>query len=224
MNDFRYERKFLVDQLDTRQVMGLVKLHPSLFYEPYPPRYVNNLYLDTKDLENYFENVSGVAERRKARVRWYGELFQDIKKPALEFKIKDGFVGRKQIYPFASFVFDHNFNRGYFQGMLVQSEMPELVKEMVRPLDVVLCNRYHRRYFATKDQRFRLTIDEEMTFFQVKMTDNTFRHRFVDHNNIVVELKYAKPLDVIADRVAGFFPFIATKNSKYVTGIERVYL
>ena len=33
-----------------------------------------------------------------------------------------------------------------------------------------------------------------------------------------------KPLDVQADRVSGFFPFSVTKNSKYVTGIERVYL
>ena len=48
---FRYERKFLVDRLDEHQVMGLVKRHPSMFVEPYPPRFVNNFYLDTPDMQ-----------------------------------------------------------------------------------------------------------------------------------------------------------------------------
>ena len=69
--------------MDAHQVRALVKLHPSMFYEPYPPRYVNNLYLDTEDMENYLDNVSGVAERRKVRIRWYGDLFGDIGRPML---------------------------------------------------------------------------------------------------------------------------------------------
>ncbi len=63
-----------------------------------------------------------------------------------------------------------------------------------------------------------------MTFYQVNKGNNRFMHKYVDHNHIVVEMKYAKPLDVQADRVSKFFPFSVTKNSKYVTGIERVYL
>jgi hypothetical protein len=46
----------------------------------------------------------------------------------------------------------------------------------------------------------------------------------VDPNHLVVELKYPKPQDVEAERVSRVFPFSVTKNSKYVTGIERVYL
>jgi len=97
IRESRYERKFLVDQLDAHQVRAMVKLHPSMFYEPYPPRYVNNLYLDTEGMENYLDNVSGVGERRKVRIRWYGDLFRDIEKPMLEFKIKNGLVGTKHI-------------------------------------------------------------------------------------------------------------------------------
>jgi len=49
-------------------------------------------------------------------------------------------------------------------------------------------------------------------------------HKSVDHGKIVVELKYGQSLDTQADRVSGLFPFSVTKNSKYVSGIERVYL
>ena len=63
MGEYRYERKLLVDQLDAHQVRALVKLHPSMFYEPYPPRYVNNLYLDTVGMKHYFDNVDGAEER-----------------------------------------------------------------------------------------------------------------------------------------------------------------
>ena len=90
--EYRYERKFLVDQLDVHQVLALVKLHPAMFYQPYPPRYVNNLYLDTEGLDNYQDNVSGVGDRRKVRLRWYGDLFGDVDRPVLEFKIKRGWA------------------------------------------------------------------------------------------------------------------------------------
>jgi SPX domain protein involved in polyphosphate accumulation len=224
IRESRYERKFLVDQLDAHQVRAMVKLHPSMFYEPYPPRYVNNLYLDTEGMENYLDNVSGVGERRKVRIRWYGDLFRDIEKPMLEFKIKNGLVGTKHIYPFAPFTLDGRFCHRYYQEILRKADLPDQVKHYVRGLNVVLCNRYYRWYFATKDQRFRVTIDTEMTFYQVKKVNNRFVHKHVDYSHIVVEMKYQKPLDVQADRVSGFFPFSVTKNSKYVTGIERVYL
>lgn len=222
--DYRYERKFLVDQLDVHRVRALVKLHPAMFYQPYPPRYVNNLYLDTEELDNYQESVSGVGERRKARIRWYGELFGRIERPVLEFKIKSGVVGTKIGYPFAPFVLDERFSHRYYLDTLRVANSPTHVKQHLRGLHVVLCNRYYRWYYATHDGRFRVTVDTGMTFYQVRKVANHFRHRYVDHRNVVVELKYRKAMDVEAERVSRVFPFSVTKNSKYVAGIERVYL
>jgi hypothetical protein len=175
-------------------------------------------------MENYLDNVSGVGERRKVRVRWYGDLFGHVEKPALEFKMKSGLVGIKHIYPFAPFSLDDHFCHRYFQQVLRKADLSEHVKLYLRELNVVLCNRYYRWYFATRDGRFRVTVDAEMTFYQVKKARNRFVHKHVDHNHIVLELKYERPLDVQAGRVSGFFPFSVSKNSKYVTGIERVYL
>ena len=222
--EFRYERKFLVERLDARQVRALVAVHPALFYQPYPPRYVNNLYLDTVEMEYYLANVSGVGSRRKVRVRWYGDMFRPIDSPNLEFKIKEGLVGTKRIYPFAPFTLDKGFDQAYFHRTVEQAPLPDLVKQHLKQMQVVLCNRYYRWYFASMDNRFRVTVDTEMTYYQVKRRNNRFLHHQVDYNHVVLELKYGQELDPEAERIAGFFPFSMTKNSKYVTGIERVYI
>ena len=79
----RYERKFLVERLDASWVRALVRRHPSMFCETYPPRYVNNLYLDTLGMRHYVDNLNGTPERRKVRIRWYGDLFGDVEAPVL---------------------------------------------------------------------------------------------------------------------------------------------
>ena len=222
--EYRYERKFLVDQLDAGQVCAIVKRHPNMFYQPYPPRYVNNLYLDTPDLHNYADNVSGVGQRRKVRVRWYGSLFGDVTSPVLEFKVKDGLVGTKRGYACNGFRMEAGFSETGFRRGLSGSDLPGPVVQTLRTLRVVLCNRYLRRYFATRDGRFRVTVDSEMSYYAVRRTNNRFVHKCVDHRSVVVELKYQKAYELDADKVAGAFPFGVSKNSKYVTGVEQVCL
>jgi len=220
--EFRYERKFLVDDLHTYQVRNLVKRHPGMFYEPFPPRYVNNLYLDTEDMQHYHENVNGVGERHKVRIRWYGDLWGDISYPVLEFKIKSGLVGTKYSYPFIAFRMDNRFSHNYFQKLIQEADLPVLVKQYLRELNAILCNRFYRWYYTTRGKQFRVTVDTEMAYYRVKKMGNRFLEKFVDWEHVVLELKYAKPLEFQAGKIAGFFPFSVTRNSKYVTGIDRV--
>lgn len=221
---YRYERKFLVSELDAQQVRLLVRRHPAMFHEPYPPRHVNNLYLDTEELENYYENVGGVGERHKVRIRWYGELFGEIHKPVLEFKVKSGLVGTKHAYPLPAFRLEPGFGRRDFQRMLRAADLPDHTRLHLRSLDLVLCNRYYRWYYASRDRRFRVTVDSAMTYYGLRRERNRFLQKYTDDAHVVVELKYEKPLDAVADRVAGFFPFSVSRNSKYITGIDLVYL
>ena len=222
--EFRYERKFLVEGLDARQIRMLVERHPGMFYQPYPPRYVNNLYLDTEQMDNYYANVAGLADRHKVRIRWYGERMHQIVKPVLELKVKSGLVGTKYAYPFPEFQFANGFTHRHFRELISTSDLPADVSSYMRSLHVVLCNRYYRWYYASRDQRFRVTVDTRMEYFHVKRFGNRFVSKYTDSGHVVVELKYDRYLDPQADRVAGFFPFSVTRNSKYVTGIESVYM
>ena len=88
---YRYERKFLANNLTQKQVETIITLHPAMFSESFVSRHVNSLYLDTLNLNNYNDAVLGNNNRIKIRIRWYGELTGLIKKPMLEIKIKKSF-------------------------------------------------------------------------------------------------------------------------------------
>jgi len=221
--DYRYERKFLVENMNHQQAIGLILRHPYLFYQPYPPRYINNFYLDTPEMDNYFDNVCGAPDRRKVRLRWYGELFGPIKKSTLEFKIKRGLVGTKRLYPFSGFTLQPGFASGELRRLGRESDLPDEIKTVLLTQQIVLLNRYYRYYFATHDNRFRLTVDTDLNYYRVDRHCNQFVHRQTDQHSTIVELKYGKPEDLEAQRVSGYFPFRVTKSSKYVVGIERVY-
>ena len=224
LRTYRYERKFVIEEMRPFQVQGIIKLHPAMFVIPNQSRYVNNLYLDTPDLDNYYDNVNGSKQRRKVRVRWYGEPFGEIKHPMLEIKVKNGTVGTKNSYPFPSFNLDRNFCDRYFRQIASDSGLPESVWRDLRNLNVVLFNRYHRGYYLSQGGRFRLTLDHEMTFYKINgVFGNMFAHRQVNYRDIVLELKYEVADESRAYRVVSSFPFRIARNSKYVQGMERVY-
>jgi SPX domain protein involved in polyphosphate accumulation len=223
LETYRYERKFLVEKMDGHQIRALVRLHPALFVMPYPPRWVNNIYLDTPGLDNYQDNVNGAVDRRKVRVRWYHQLFGDAPETTLEFKIKRGLVGRKLQYPLGRFQLDGDFNRFSMAALFQRAGLPEDVQFLLKGQVPVLVNRYRRWYFATTDGRFRLTVDTDMAFYHLGLLENTFRFKHRDFRHRVVELKYQKADDPPAGRIASALPFTVYKNSKYVLGMESVY-
>lgn len=219
--EFRYERKFLLERFDRHRVKSMVKIHPAMFTEIHHPRTVNNLYLDSINFDSYSANVVGISERTKARIRWYGRRMSDIENPLLEFKIKRGFLGRKDRYPLESFVLDETFSSRYFRNFIRNSDLPGEVKASLAALDVVLLNRYFRSYYISADKKFRITIDSGMSYYKIAGLRNNFLSKQVDYDSIVVELKYMPEDDNLAERIISAFPFRVTKNSKYVQGIER---
>lgn len=220
---YRYERKFLVEGMDEGQLKVLVRLHPAMFVLTYPPRWVNNIYLDTVELDNYRDNVDGAVDRRKIRLRWYHGLFEEAEKPTLEFKIKQGLVARKVQYALAPFHLAHNFCCDSLQSYFKDSNLPSQIALLLRSHQPVLINRYKRWYFATRDGRYRVTIDAEMVFYHIHQMVNTFRYRYHADHLRVVELKYQQEDDPGAGKIASFFPFSVYKNSKYVLGMDSVY-
>jgi SPX domain protein involved in polyphosphate accumulation len=224
LRSHRYERKFLAEELFPCQVEALVRRHPLMFRAPFPPRQINSLYLDTADMENYYDNVAGAAARRKVRLRWYGALTGPVARPMLEIKVKDGLVGKKLAYAMAPFTLDETFCDRAFQALAGRSDLPPVVRTDLRTLSPVLLNCYRRSYHATRDGRFRITVDWRQEFYKINAAfGNSLLHRQRNARDVILELKYDVDQEPLADRAAGYFPFRVTRNSKYIQGIERVY-
>ena len=83
----RYELKYKIEDLSLNVVLQALRLHPAALRKIYPDRHINNIYLDTPNLMAYQDNVIGVANRKKFRVRWYNTAANQIIKPLFEIKI-----------------------------------------------------------------------------------------------------------------------------------------
>lgn len=220
---FRYERKFLVPELAYCEVESIVRYHPCMFSEIYNQRYVNNIYFDTMDLDNFFGNIDGSANRVKIRIRWYGDLLGYIEKPVLELKIKKGNLGRKESYLLDTFEVDEGFSLRAIADLFARSGVPEHIRQELKFLSGTLVNRYSRKYFQSSDRRFRITLDDNLRYYHVGLFSNSFDFGLIDDINLILELKYDEGLDCDVNDITNLLPFRLSKCSKYVRGIQRIW-
>jgi len=221
--NYRYERKFFISEMTRYEIETLVKLNPAVFSEIYHTRFVNNLYFDSIGMQNYFDNIDGVQQRMKVRIRWYERLFGKVEKPVLEVKTRNGLIGRKTSFPLAPFTLDESFYPDMLVDVFNNSEIPGNLKTHLMNLKVSLLNSYRRKYFQSADGRFRITVDSDLEFYGVQLLKNNFLVNSVDRFNSILELKYDCENASQADLVTTHFPFRLTKSSKYVIGLERLY-
>lgn len=216
----RHERKFLITDYSATEVEQIIKFNPACFTEIHHQRTVNNIYFDSFAFDSYYRNIEGDTNRTKARIRWYGELFGEIKNAVLEFKIKKGLLGKKKYYVLDVFQLDENFSKQQIESSI--SNLPRNIQNYILSMQPALLNTYTRKYFLSADKQFRLTIDKNQMFYGISYNNNTFLNKVNNHNAVVLELKYDVSLDQEANEISNNFPFSMTKNSKYLQGIERV--
>src|SRR5690606_11499588 len=143
----------------------------------YPSRTINNIYLDTPGRRSLFENYDGIADRVKARIRWYSPAFGEVKRPVLEFKIKRGMVGAKQAYDVVPFTVEQGMGAADVWRALDASDLPEDVLRRLHDFEPVLMNRYQRKYVISADGHYRLTLDWNLEFYRFDRHVNGFSSR-----------------------------------------------
>jgi hypothetical protein len=222
-SSFRYERKYLIPRIDSQHVLSYIKQHHWGFFTPFPPRFVNNIYFDTLGLKAFHENVEGVSNRKKTRIRWYGEQLGTHQKLILERKIKNGAVGFKELYPLLPFTLDDKTKKLDLELLIKESKLPKKIQTDLLFQSPILINRYHRSYFLSRDGGFRLTLDNNIQYQKFSFLGNSFLHRPKKQKGVLIELKYALEDDIRANEISSSLPFTLTKNSKYVSGIYHLY-
>lgn len=222
-HNFRFERKFTVpDAYTLREIEQITKNNSFLFREVFHERQVNNIYFDTVGYNDYFDNVLGVSNRKKIRIRWYGDTFGEIKKPVLEIKIKKGLVGDKWSYKLKPFVLNNDFTNETIMEVFSHSNLPLPILESTKMVFPTLLNSYSRRYFLSANNKFRVTLDFNLVYHKIDKRFNNFSRKFESDPNKIVELKYALEDDDQANRISTQFPFRLNKNSKYVNGVNTI--
>lgn len=203
----RYERKFRIEGVSEALVQQVVRLNPASFQVAFPDRWVNSIYLDNSTSNALRDNLAGISNRTKYRVRWYGEDLCLAHKPNLEEKIKQNMLGSKNVSPLPNFQINNDFNLSAYlqQNTNLPSDM--------RPVVLV---RYRRAYFLSMDGQVRATIDRHVQYFPFQGSRMPLLSPLEDPA-IILEIKHDEHTS--EDRLNAMYqgiPFRITKNSKFV--------
>lgn len=210
-NKYRFERKFVIKPED--QYDFLLELIKSGFSEVYKERTINNIYLDDYNFNSVIDNVEGVSERKKTRIRWYGELFSMSKK-TIEFKIKSADVNRKESIPIGKWKLESVGNStALWEGIRNELEANNnhtYYSNQLFIMQPALINSYRRNYYLNADESIRITLDRDLFFYSpIYKTE-------AQDQNLVIEFKYNSE-HILRENLLSNLTL--TKYSKYVKGI-----
>ena len=210
----RYERKYRAEETTLSEVFQTIKLHPASFRKAFPDRCINSIYLDTYELDYYNDNIAGISDRIKQRIRWYGPDLEHITNPVLEIKLKNNEIGYKRYAELPAFKPGQNFSYDAYMKQHLW-----LATNNIVPTVMI---RYLRSYFLSFDKKIRITVDREQAFYPVDQKLNFNIQPYTD-KTIIIELKYPADYYKNHDNFTQGLPFRMTRNSKYVQAIMACY-
>lgn len=219
---YRYERKFRPESLTAPQIENIILGSAAFFRKIYHPRYVNNIYLDTPELDCFYDNLMGKSDRKKYRIRWYGDIDGHITGAVFEIKVKSAYRGTKHSFFLPDFDINESLNNVQCFDILKQADIPLEILDEIAGMEIKLLNSYKRTYYRDLTGNFRLTIDNNIRYYNVNDNFNRFNEVFLD-DNVVVEIKYDEEYNEYAPNVINSMPFRMTRNSKYIEGISNFY-
>jgi len=218
----RLERKFVVGRGSVQGVLADIRRMPGLMSEAFAPRFVNNLYLDSVGWGDFRANIDGLGERKKVRVRWYGDFLGPKPEAVLELKLKEGVHGRKVTYPLRGFHWAASHRPADIMRRLNRAQLPGGLSAYIQGLRPILANRYRRRYYRSFDRALRVTVDTEIAYYSWGASGSLRKRMETGNPYIVLELKYAPDKGERAARAAQMLSHRLSRHSKYVRGVEAI--
>ena len=209
-NDFRFERKWVFKDID-KEALLLGLLNSKLFFvEQFNERVVNSIYFDTLHLKSAVDNLDGISDREKHRVRWYGKNTDILIAPILENKIKKNFQGYKIFYKL------DKFNKKILNNDSL-SNLTEYINKLLplKNLKPISMTSYRRVYLISADKKIRATLDFNLKH---KKMFNYIENFFINTSDIILEFKYSSNLDgYLKNLIPGITRL--SKNSKYINSL-----
>jgi SPX domain protein involved in polyphosphate accumulation len=174
-------------------------------------RLVHSIYFDDIYFKAATDNLSGIENREKFRIRWYGE-HQDAK---VNFEVK------KKIYLHtAKLTFNTNFlysTIDIYNFLSLNSPLTSLLKEKMLKLigknylTPTLQTTYLRSYYSFSD--IRLTFDKSLSYKSFQTND------VKKDTDCILEVKFHdKDQENVRDLLDNF-EFVISRHSKYLKGL-----
>jgi len=220
--DIRYEIKFVAHEFEYHRLLLWLRQHPSCFFNEYPDRQVNNIYFDSYNYRSYDDNISGSSSRIKVRYRWYGSSIQPAK-GRLEIKCKRNQFSWKKIFNVNESFAGQQKSWREIKSHLTK-RLPEEARQWLTAHPVpVLINRYHRKYFITRNEKVRVTLDSDLSIYdQTRSSNPNYFSKANLPRTFVLEVKFPRGLRNMASQIIRDIPIRVSRHSKYIVGFYSI--
>jgi hypothetical protein len=217
----RYEVKFVCSGIFKTTLDIWSRYVPEGLSRTYEERIVNSIYFDSASLRNFHDNIAGLPCRSKTRLRWYGNTVAP-EVMVLEHKIKHGHLSRKHTLPLKGL----NLARTTWQELA--EYLCEHAEQRSRAAacyfkNPVLRNSYRRQYYETRGHRLRMTVDDNLTYHDARITSTAAEGASgLRMNGRVIEFKAPVERANELQRLLRNVPLRVSRFSKYVVGVDQI--
>ena len=216
---FRYELKFVLDSRRLARARDWIAVS-TRSVSRYAPRQVNSLYYDTPNLSALTDNLYGISERTKYRLRWYDDgCRRTAQALCFEVKKRHGRLNTKQrieLPDLGSTLHEqsHHHIRKHLTRVVGQTRGLEHFYGCFPSLQV----RYLREYFEDPEG-IRVTLDTNIDFHLTPLNSPIYFGRGVRHSWAVMEVKFPPQFKTSVSRTLSQLEFSPRRHSKYVAGL-----
>lgn len=223
MSTSRYELKFILDLAGMSRAQSWLMMHTSA-KKTHPSRYVNSVYFDDPGYSSVRDNLAGVSDRRKLRLRWYHDHEGEVLSPTFEAKFRHGRLGSKDRFflegmgseimslPFARLFSKVHDGIGGDEKFLVDSYLSPTLH---------VC--YKRDYYEGL-RGIRVTFDHQIRFYNPLFQHKPFQGSAISYPHLIMEIKFAQSEKDMLGASLRKFNLTPKRHSKYLTGLAALGL
>lgn len=233
-SDQRYELKYLIrdDQADEVAASLSNYMMPDAHGDDHGQYQVTSLYYDTVDHKAYWDKIEGHRNRRKLRVRIYGNHLITPETPCfveIKHRLDKTLQKRRSLVPYRVAVAldqtDNLFVASSEQDRAVLEEVQYLyVALRLQPACVVSYQR-HALESQEYDPGLRVTFDTNLKYRIHELTllanGQATDHYFLPPNWCIMEVKVNHRTPLWLTEVIGKHQCVLTRISKYCTAMEH---
>ena len=217
-SDYRYEIKFVLDNARLSDAMQWL-YNSTTANKTYDNRKVNSIYFDDVGFSSVRDNLAGISERNKFRLRWYG--YQENSLPRFEVKTKNGRLGCKTSYPIKS-----------VENNLMNLNVDRIASECVKDLAAhnvifdeylvpTLQVNYEREYYETHNG-IRITIDQDIRFSDTQLHTTLNESNAFSYPFKVMEIKFEPNMKEAVSELIRPLHITPKRHSKYLIGLAML--
>ena len=177
MNDSRIEKKFVLGKYKEDFLTRFLLING--FTKHFDNRIINSIYLDTINFDFAKDNINGVSERKKIRLRWYDD---NLNKIFIEQKNKKNFKVWKNIEE----IKPTNIKKNLIKNLEDYFKNNNFSKLANFNYNFVLKTNYKRGYWISDDKNIRATIDTDINASSCKDMKNV-----INLSETILEFKFS---------------------------------